>query len=103
MRDLLIENAGEQFRFVERDRMLEVRAEREAKRTGEVSASAEKMISGADYFLTAELVPIHKRSGADVSDYIYYSFELIDAESSEVVWAKGYDVKKVGKRGVLYQ
>jgi len=103
MRDLLIQNAGDKITFVARDRMGEVYAEREAKRAGEVSAGAEKMVSGADYFLTGTLKPIHKSSSGKVSDYVYYSFELIDAESSELVWAKGYDVKKVGERGVLYR
>lgn len=103
MRDLLIQNAGDRITFVARERMGDIYAEREAKRAGEVSSGGEKMISGADYFLTGTLKPIHKSSSGKVSDYIYYSFELIDAETSEVVWAKGYDVKKVGERGVLYR
>lgn len=103
MRDLLIQNAGDKITFVARERMGDVHAEREAKRAGEVSSAGEKMIHGADYFLTGKLMPIHKSAAGKESDYIYFSFELIDAESSEIVWAKGYDVKKVGERGVLYR
>jgi PBP1b-binding outer membrane lipoprotein LpoB len=103
MRDSLIQFAGDKATFVQRERIEAVEAERAAKRTGAVSSSGEKMVSGADYFLTGTLKSISKSSGDMVSDYIYYSFELIDAESTEVKWAKGYDVKKVGERGVLYR
>ena len=83
--------------------MGDIRAEREAKRAGEVTSSGEKQVSGADYFLTGTLKSISKSAGGMVSDYVYFSFELIDAESSNVVWANDYDVKKVGERGVLYR
>jgi len=103
MRNELIKFAGDKATFVQRERMGDIRAERDAKRAGEVSSSGEKMISGADYFLTGTLKSITKSAGGKRSDYIYYSFELIDAESSNVVWANDYDVKKVGERGVLYR
>ena len=103
IRDLLIEHAGSKIVFVARDRMGDIYAERDAKRAGEISSAGEKMVSGADYFLTGVLKPIHKSADGKASDYVYYSFELIDAESSNIVWAKGYDIKKVGQRGVLYR
>jgi PBP1b-binding outer membrane lipoprotein LpoB len=103
MRDLLIQNASSKVTFVARERIEDVYAERDAKRAGAVSSNGEKMVSGVDYFLTGVLKPIHKVSGDMRSDYVYYSFELFDSESSEIVWAKGYDVKKVGKRGPAYQ
>lgn len=102
MRDLLIQNAGDKITFAARERLEDVLAEREAKRSGQVSSSGEKAVLGADYHLTGVLKPIHKSGGGMESDYIYFSFELIDTESSAIVWAKGYDVKKVGERGVLY-
>lgn len=103
MRNNLIQFAGDKATFVDRERMDAIRAERAAKRAGEVSSSGEKMLSGADFYLTGTLKSISKSAGGAVSDYIYYSFELVDMESSNVVWAKDYDVKKVGKRGVLYR
>lgn len=103
MRNNLIKGAWGKMTFVARDRMTAVQAEREAKRTGEVSSSGEKMVSGADYFLTANLKSISKSQKGKVVDYIYYSFELIDAESSNIVWANDYDTKKGGERGVLYR
>jgi len=103
LRNDLIQFAGDKITFVERRRMGNIKEERAAKRAGEVTSSGEKMISGANYFLTGTLKSISKASGKMRSDYIYYSFELTDAESTEIVWAKGYDVKKVAERGVVYQ
>ncbi len=103
MRDLLIQHAGDRIIFVARDRLGDVYAEREAKLAGEVSGTVDRMISGADFFLTGTLKSIHTTDGRTSADYVYYSFELIDAVSTEVVWAMGYDVKKVGRRGVLYR
>ncbi len=103
LRNMLIKHAGSKVTFVARDRMAAVQSEREAKRGGEVSSSGEKQVFGADYFLTGTLLGLHKSAKGKRSDYVYYSFELIDAESSAVVWANDYDVKKVGKRGVLYR
>ena len=103
LRNLLIKNAGSKVTFVARDRMPAIHMERDAKREGEVSSSGEKQVSGADYFLTGTILGLHKSAAGQRSDYIYYSFELIDAESSNVVWANDYDTKKVGERGPLYR
>lgn len=103
LRNMLIRNASEKVRFVQRDRMDDVLAERAAKREGTISSTTAKQVAGVDYFLTGTFMGLHKSAGGERSDYIVYSFELIDSESTEVVWAKDYDVKKVGKRGVVYR
>jgi hypothetical protein len=103
MRDQLMQFAGDRARFVVRSRIEDVRAERAAQEAGEVSGTVDQKILGADYFLTGILKSISKTDEGKVSDYIYYSFELIDARTTEAIWAKGYDVKKVGERGVLYR
>ena len=86
-----------------RSRIDDVRAERAAQEAGDVSGTVDQKVLGADYFLTGILKSISKTDEGKVSDYIYYSFELVDARTTETVWAKGYDVKKVGERGVLYR
>lgn len=103
MRDSLMQFAGDRARFVQRERRQAIEAERASKRSGDLTANGQGTKLGVDYFLTGRLKSISKSVGGKVSDYIYYSFELIDAETEEVVWAKGYDVKKVGERGVLYR
>jgi penicillin-binding protein activator len=103
MRDGLNQFAGDRMTFVERSLMNDINAERAAKRAGETTASTQKQVLGADYYLTGTLKSISKSAGDKRSDYIYYSFELVDAENSAVVWTGGYDVKKVGERGVLYR
>ena len=103
IRNMLIRQSGGKVIFVERGRLDAVEAERRAKDEGRVSGQVDRMISGADYFLTGTLLGLHKRAGGRRSDYIYYSFELIDATTSAVVWANDYEVKKVGEAGVLYR
>ncbi len=103
MRDFLNQYAGDKATFVNRERMAAIEAERNAKRTGAVSSSGEKMLSGVEYFLTGTIKSLSKSDKGVRSDYLYYSFELIDAESSDVVWSKGYDIKKVDKRSPLYR
>ena len=89
--------------FVQRERIEDIRAERAAKRAGDVSSSGEQMVSGADYFLTGTIKELSKSAKGKEANYTYFSFELIDAESSNVVWANDYEVKKVAERGVLYR
>jgi TolB-like protein len=61
------------------------------------------MKSGADYFLKGNIKELSKSYKGKESNYMYFSFELIDTESTNVVWANDYEVKKVGARGVLYR
>ena len=89
--------------FVQRERREDVLAEKAAKRAGQMTSSGEKTISGADYFLTGSVEELSKSAGGKESNYTYFSFELIDTETEQVVWANDYEVKKVAKRGVLYR
>ena len=58
--------------------------------------------SSADYFLSARMTALSKGSREGVSDYISYSFKLID-KAETVVWMKNYETKKQGSVGVMYQ
>lgn len=89
--------------FVQRARRADIEAERAAKRAGDLTSSGEKTKSGADYFLTGTIKELSKSAKGKESNYLYFSFELIDTESENVVWANDYEVKKVGARGVLYR
>ncbi len=103
MRTELIRNAGNRIDFLAREDMDAILAERAAKREGRVGSSGEKIILGAEYFLTGTLKGLSKSSGGDRSDYIYAEFRLVDAESTRIVWADSKDFKKVGRSGVLYR
>lgn len=57
---------------------------------------------GADYRLTTRITALSKGSSAGVSDYLLYSFKLLD-KTDTVIWAKAYETKKQGSVGVMYR
>lgn len=58
--------------------------------------------NGADFLLTARITALSKGSSEGVSDYLLYSFKLVDKVDT-VVWAQTYETKKQGKVGVMYR
>lgn len=99
----LNENAQGKLRFLARDRIEDIMQERQRKRDNLVGASKEADMMGVDYYLTGELMGISKAAGGDRSDYVSMSFQLVDAETSEIIWENEYEVKRVGEAGVVYQ
>jgi len=99
----LNENTQGKLRFLARDRIEDIMQEKQRKIDGLVSASKEADMMGVDYYLTGELMGISKAAGGDRSDYISMSFQLVDAETSEIIWENEYEVKRVGEAGVVYQ
>lgn len=103
IRDEIMMHTRGKMVFLARDRVKAIMRERQKKRAGEVTASKHSKLRGADYFLTGELRSISKASSKGVSDYVVYSFQLIDTETSEIIWSESYEVKKQGKWGTVYQ
>ena len=99
----LNKNATGKVRFLARDRMDDIIEEREAKRKNLVTASKEGDIYGADYYLTGELTGLSKAVNTGRSDYILMSFQLIDTETSDIIWEDAYEIKRVGETGAAYQ
>ena len=99
----LNQNAMGKVTFLARDRMDDILKERQSKREGLVGASKQEDLKGVDFYLTGELMGLSKANNGDRSDYISMSFQLIDAETSEVIWENEYEVKRVGETGVVYQ
>jgi len=56
----------------------------------------------ADYFLSARVTALSKGSSEGVSDYLLYSFKLVD-KNDTVSWMRAYETKKQGKTGVMYR
>lgn len=93
-------------RFLARDRMKTLENERDLKQTGQVTASADPNVvefRGADYFLTGKLQGMTTKTSAGTSDYILYSFQLIDARTSEIVWEDAAEIKKQGLEDAAYR
>jgi curli biogenesis system outer membrane secretion channel CsgG len=92
--------------FLARERMDSLKHERELKRTGEVTASSDPTVQefkGADYFLTGKLQGLSTRTSKGTSDYVLYTFQLIDARTSEIIWAGDYEVKRQGLEDAVYR
>ena len=106
IRAQLNENANGKVRFLARDRMKALEHERELKQQGQVTASSDPNVvefKGADYFLTGKLGGMSGRTSAGVSDYVLYTFQLIDARTSEIVWEGSSEIKKQGLEDAAYR
>lgn len=92
--------------FLARDRMATLERERNLKREGAVTSASDPNLQefqGADYFLTGTLEGLSTRTRAGTSDYILYSFQLIDARTSAIVWEDMAEVKKQGLEDAAYR
>jgi PBP1b-binding outer membrane lipoprotein LpoB len=92
--------------FLDRERMAALDKERNLKRAGEVTASADpntQEFLGADYFLTGELQGMSTRTKAGTSDYILYAFRLTDVRTSAIVWEDAAEIKKQGLEDAAYR
>ena len=92
--------------FLARDRMGALERERQLKQTGQVTASADPNIQefkGADFFLTGKLDGHSTRTRAGLSDYMIYSFQLIDARTSDIIYEGFHEVKKQGLEDAAYR
>jgi len=92
--------------FLARSQMATLEKERNLKRTGEVTTTADpgtQEFRGADYFLTGSLQGMSTRTKAGTSDYVLYAFQLIDARTSVIVWEDSAEVKKQGLEDAAYR
>ncbi len=92
--------------FLDRAMMKTLERERELKRSGQVTASADPQVvefGGADYFLTGQLDGIATRTSQGTSDYILYTFRLTDARTSRIVWEDSAEIKKQGLEDAAYR
>ena len=95
-----------QVSFLDREMMKSLERERDLKRSGQVTASADPNVvefAGADYFLTGKLDGMTTRTSQGTSDYILYSFRLTDARTSRIVWEDSAEIKKQGLEDAAYR
>ncbi len=106
LRVLLNSKTRGKVSFLARDRMATLERERDLKQTGQVTASADPNVvefKGANFFLTGTLEGLTTTTGQGVSDYILYSFQLIDARTSQIVWEDFAEMKKQGLGDAVYR
>jgi len=102
----LISKAQGKVVFVARDRMQALERERAMKQAGQVTSSSDPNVvefKGADFFLTGKLSGLTTRTKAGTSDYILYTFELIDVRTSAIVWGDSAEIKKQGLEDAAYR
>lgn len=94
------------MRFLARDRMPVLLDERDKKRRGELTSSSDPHVQefkGGDYLLTGKLQGLTSKTSKGTSDYVLYTFQLIDARTTEIVWEDIHEMKKQGKEDAAYQ
>ena len=93
-------------RFLARDRMEALEKEREMKRAGQLTSSSDPVVQefkGADFFLTGKLSGMTTKARAGTSDYILYTFQLIDPRTSDIIWEDSAEIKKQGTEDAAYR
>ena len=105
---LLNERSDGKVRFLARDRMADLERERELKQTGQVTTTAgtdlaKSQFKGADFMLTGKLMSQTTKTSAGTSDYVLYTFELIDPNTSEIIWQGRHNIKKQGLEDAAYR
>ena len=106
IRVMLTSKSAGRVNFLARERMATLERERDLKQSGAVTASSDPNVQefrGANYFLTGTLEGHTTRTSAGVSDYIIYSFQLIDARTSVIVWEDFAEIKKQGLEDAVYR
>ena len=92
--------------FLARDKMSALERERDLKRSGQVTTGSDPNVvefKGADFFLTGKLSSLTTRTTKGVSDYVLYTFQLIDARTSDIIWEGFEEIKKQGLEDAAYR
>ncbi len=106
IRAQLNEKARGKVIFLARERMAALERERQMKQSGQVTSSSDPNVvefKGADFFLTGKLSGLTTRTSAGTSDYILYTFQLIDARTSDIIWEDSAEIKKQGLEDAAYR
>lgn len=106
IQDQLISQSQGKVIFLARERMAALEKERQLKRAGQVTSSSDPTVQefkGADFFLTGKLSGMSSATAGGISDYILYSFQLIDSRTSEIVWGGSEEIKKQGVADAVYR
>jgi PBP1b-binding outer membrane lipoprotein LpoB len=92
--------------FLGRENMAALEHERQLKQSGQVTSSSDPNaveFKGADFFLTGTLDGMTTRTTTGTSDYVLYSFRLIDARTSDIIWEDSAEMKKQGLEDAAYR
>ena len=103
---LLNSKCEKKVQFLARDRLAALERERDLKRAGQVTSGSDPNVvefKGGDFLLTGKLQSPTTRNSRGISDYVLYSFELVDARTSAIVWQDFAEIKKQGLEDAAYR
>ena len=106
IRVALTSQAKNKMNFLSRDRIDALEKERDLKLAGEVTGGEKikaNQFKGADFILTGTFEGISGRSQSGASDYVLYTFQLLDPNTSDILWEGFHEIKKQGKDDVTYR
>jgi len=106
IRVLLNSKSFGKVQFVARERMAALEDERARKQSGQVTSNSDPKVveyKGGDYFLTGKLQGLSTRTSKGTSDYVLYTFQLIDARTSVIIWEDFAEIKKQGLEDAAYR
>jgi PBP1b-binding outer membrane lipoprotein LpoB len=106
IRSQLNSQAAGKMLFLARDRMATLEREKSLKQSGQVTSSSDPNVvefKGADFFLTGKLEGLTTRTAKGTSDYVLYTFQLIDARTSDIIWEGSDEIKKQGLEDAAYR
>lgn len=92
--------------FLARDQMAALEHERDLKKQGAVTSTSDPNaveFKGADFFLTGKLSGLTTRNKNGTSDYLLYTFQLIDPRTSDIIWEDLAEIKKQGLEDATYR
>jgi hypothetical protein len=108
LRNELIRAANGRMRFLSRESARMVETERALKRVGKLDHGAHGMAdkaAGSDYELVGRITSGDSQQVASglTSRHHYFHFEMVDLETSEIVWSGAYEFKKTAQDDVVYR
>jgi PBP1b-binding outer membrane lipoprotein LpoB len=106
IRVALNKNAKGKMNFLARDRIDVLEKERNLKLSGQVTGGEKVQANefkGADFILTGKFQGISGRGKAGASDYVLYTFQLLNPRTSDIVWEDFHEIKKQGRDDVSYR
>ena len=106
IRVALTSQAKNKMNFLSRDRIDVLEKERDLKLAGEVTGGEKikaNQFKGADFILTGTFEGISGRGQSGASDYVLYTFQLLDPNTSDILWEGFHEIKKQGKDDVTYR
>ena len=106
IRVALTSQAKNKMNFLSRDRIDALEKERDLKLAGEVTGGKKikaNQFKGADFILTGTFEGISGRGQSGASDYVLYTFQLLDPNTSDILWEGFHEIKKQGKDDGTYR